>query len=794
MSPETLLIISHNPPGQHALGVDAIVRKIRNVCDERLGDIEHHPDLHLSDLEAQLRAHRPRIVQFIGHGVADGRLVMKRQDERPGDVAPEAVVAVLKAAPRMPELFLATACLTSALGAALAQAGVSAVISLRERVPDASLEAFSAAFYRRLAEGGTVREAFDSGRAAVAGETEGKEDLFQLDEHAPGLASTLRLASPARPTRIPPEREQQIIVWLDLDQEQPTREEIEHLLPPQRRGERVWLTLSDYNGPRLDRDRVMRDLPWGWLSKTIAALGRELRGRLKADREPQRYFVVGRAPLPAFVQLGNEMSGWSAPVTLLNKRKTAQGEVDWDVIALDEPGGSAPFFDRIDGLQGRNLAQGRLNLYVSCTGDEAPPGVERFVAPDGSVRAGTVTLSTTRASFVTRHNGPTIAAQLVSALTDVNTVWPEHGPIGVFVRGPTTLAFMVGRALNPRMHPAFIPDFVHPDYLPAISLPLDAREPQPVDYDEPRGQLERLQVLHRLRDAFQAGRRRLKPEHLRPPAHLLRHGEDPARVSERLERQLGELSFQDEPGAEAFEFSIFQRRISVGPGFLEALRGLSRSTLDQLGPLFVLHELLHLRQRLTGRTYRGVGRAGFALEEVDFWADTFALSAWTRGRLAREGLDAEERCGEILCSAIDAHGQALMAFDRMEHGERIDELPERRLRRYLIWALQHARAATARTPEHVQRILGERVILEIAPLRGTLNSQYDKVVDGVSDHTELFITLGGRLTRLPSAPGRLELARLIERVRTYQWAELCTAMAAVVESAHEELAPWVDEG
>jgi hypothetical protein len=40
----------------------------------------------------------------------------------------------------------------------------------------------------------------------------------------------------------------------------------------------------------------------------------------------------------------------------------------------------------------------------------------------------------------------------------------------------------------------------------------------------------------------------------------------------------------------------------------------------------------------------------------------------------------------------------MQAFDRAEHGSRIGRLAERRLRRYLIWHLQLARARTIRPP------------------------------------------------------------------------------------------------
>ena len=196
MSRYTLLIASCNPPEARPLQVERIVRKIQNIFTDTFINIEQSPDLHFADLEGLLKRHRPALFQFVGHGQPDGRLVMKRQSEKAEDVSAEAVVGVMKQAPELPRVVVLTACFTESLADQLVKAGIPCVIGTLDRTPDESLEAFSTAFYRALAEKCSVGEAFRSGKAAVAGETEGQENLFCLREGTPGAADALRFGPP----------------------------------------------------------------------------------------------------------------------------------------------------------------------------------------------------------------------------------------------------------------------------------------------------------------------------------------------------------------------------------------------------------------------------------------------------------------------------------------------------------------------------------------------------------------------------------------------------------------------
>lgn len=140
MSTPRLLIVSCNPPQNHPFDADRIASDVRRALGDGAVRVELRPDLHFEELGPFVGVLRPTLLNFIGHGLPEGRLVMKDRDGVARDFDPDAV-------------------------------------------------------------------AFAAGRGAS----------------------------------------------LDVDRDQPSQVEVERQLPAERRGERLWLRLSDHFGPRLDR-------------------------------------------------------------------------------------------------------------------------------------------------------------------------------------------------------------------------------------------------------------------------------------------------------------------------------------------------------------------------------------------------------------------------------------------------------------------------------------------------------------------------------------------------------------
>jgi hypothetical protein len=317
----------------------------------------------------------------------------------------------------------------------------------------------------------------------------------------------------------------------------------------------------------------------------------------------------------------------------------------------------------------------------------------------------------------------------------------------------------------------------------ALELPFQPRARRRIEHS-PQDELARGRILEELRRAVDALKKKLAPTHL--PA-TLRETE-----GERFLKRLGTIEIAPEPEGDAFTIDVSERTMTLGHGLLEALRKVADAEeRARIGQALLLHELYHFTQGLPSATFRDVGRAGFALEEVDFWADAVAVGALASMEIQRRGDEGRERARDIVIAHIDALLSGIEAFDRAEHDERkIDALPERRLRRYLIWSLQRTRALTLQRFEDLAQLLAQRLVVELAPLKGHLDPRWDKIVDGPIRETELFVVLGGRLLRIPSQAG-FDPAAIVDGIRSFQRQPVREAMKFVREQHLRVLAPWV---
>jgi hypothetical protein len=119
-------------------------------------------------------------------------------------------------------------------------------------------------------------------------------------------------------------------------------------------------------------------------------------------------------------------------------------------------------------------------------------------------------------------------------------------------------------------------------------------------------------------------------------------------------------------------------------------------------------------------------------------------------------------------------------FDILQHGNRIQHLAERRLRRYLTWYLQLARAETVTNLDDVRRLLAAVLTAELAPLAARIDARYDKeIVDAVAP-TEFFAAVDGIVVRQGSRPG-FDPGSLVEAVRTFNRGALVKAGHLLVE-------------
>lgn len=568
---------------------------------------------------------------------------------------------------------------------------------------------------------------------------------------------------------------------LCLDVDAPVSDDdILPLLPPARREVR-FLRLSACGIPAPKGKRpTSSPVDWSALANAVTRLASEARALRDSSSTPVEFFVVGLAPLPLFVLLGAELSAWAKPQTFLNARKDST----WDVLRLDDerPGG-VRYFDTVVGLSDvPSEANGLVGVFISTQAALPRDAVRDFLRAQGNGIAGVVECRNTTGTLVDAAHALAIAEELVQVLAATRRAYPNHSGLALFIAGPASLAFMAGRAFNPRaMGKAWVANYAPPGYELAFTLPW-----KPVSRVElrrgPKQEHARQQVLLAVLASVRKLQGTLQHEDLPP---FLAQSDKEAFLT-----RFRQLTIADNPEGDETRLSVGQRRLTFGRGLLEGMRRLKEHHREHLALQFLLHELFHFDQDLTSQNYHGVGRGGFALEEVDYWADTLAIGTLVSWRMREGGPQLQREPGKVLAEEIDVSLQGIETFNRMESGDRMEELLERRLRRYLIWALQHARARTLRFDTSIWEVLGKRLIVELAPLRGRFDSVHDKIVVEALPDTEMFVVWGRRLMRLQRTPN-FDPAALVDVVRTFDQGVLRARMEHVAEKERMVLTPWV---
>lgn len=580
-----------------------------------------------------------------------------------------------------------------------------------------------------------------------------------------------------------------LVLLLDVDDALDLDALRDHL-PRQREGLTA-LRLSEFSPPAVRRFGPEKTpVSWSELGAAVVRLAARARELAKASTTPVEYYVAGRAPLPMFALLGAELSAWSGPITVLNRRQDST----WAAVPLHRveasSGSVEAFFDVFPAppAERHAAADGRLVVFVSC--GIAPPyeAMRTFVRQHGGSVAHILELRTAQPRDLDGAAGAVAQQQLKDFFSDVPNRYPTTSGLVVFVAGPAQLAVLVGRAINPTiLSDVWIPNRDGDDYELALTLPRRAMRRRELSYSA-EARLARRDVLEELDAALVKLREDIDEQDL-PPATFPMTEEDRRRVMTLVKQvaPLRELTESDED----FYLEPLRDEFSISSGLLEALRGLTPEERATVGPLFVLHEIFHVAQDLRTVRYHGIGRAAVALEEVEYWADAFAIGVLSRARIRNQGARGVREAQQLFTNVTQVNLRALVTFDKFFGAEdHIAQLSERRLRRYLVWHLQHARAQTITSPEDIWRLLGARIIVELAPLTGYLGFNFDKVVGrALADCTELCVVLDAKLMREPRSSS-FDPARLLEAVRTFDL-EVAQQHFAVVRAAHEELlVPW----
>lgn len=187
-----------------------------------------------------------------------------------------------------------------------------------------------------------------------------------------------------------------------------------------------------------------------WLP-VLSAIDRMLEAaRAQERRGPCQYWISGRAGLPAFFYLGHRL-GKFTPVTLVHSR----GISIVDVLPLDLLSPpvevSRPYFTRSPRPTRPQRSQTWLGLVVSSVIRIRREQIEELMIGRGMAPA-----AITEAQAIDpldERNVMAASIELEECMAGLSAWYPQHEGLAVFIAGPTTLAFLVGRAIHSLVFP-----------------------------------------------------------------------------------------------------------------------------------------------------------------------------------------------------------------------------------------------------------------------------------------------------------------------------------------------------
>jgi hypothetical protein len=172
-----ILLLGASPGDRVALRLDAEFDRIDRAV--RLGSLRDRFSIRVSQetrgdqLVPLLLENNATVVQFSGHGTGDG-LVFQTSEAQSQPLSTDFLGRLFADLPSIRCVVL-NACYSAAQANAIAT-HIGAVIAMNDRVSDVAASAFSEVFYQALAEGSSLRSAFDLAVVHVEAASPGESD------------------------------------------------------------------------------------------------------------------------------------------------------------------------------------------------------------------------------------------------------------------------------------------------------------------------------------------------------------------------------------------------------------------------------------------------------------------------------------------------------------------------------------------------------------------------------------------------------------------------------------------
>lgn len=558
-------------------------------------------------------------------------------------------------------------------------------------------------------------------------------------------------------------------------------------LPPEHQNPIVLRLFRDdaFTLPPTDVPHDFDFIAIGKAIEDVAADVHELQRNAKDKRTV--VYIGGKGPLAAFIHLGYKFGQSIHRVEVLNQ---ARGNGPWErypieatTTELDPPA----MFDAPRGVpHDVSYSTGRVGIWIDTAGrpDVTAP-FTTFIKEREKDVGGIVRLLAGEELGVTLLNIDAITRQLKDFMSKVPAKWPDRRGIAMFASCPIQVAVAIGRAISSTVQggDVWLTEFRHPTYDFVYSLPF-VPPTDPVVPNTAEAINARRKVLDEVEIAFRDLREYLDVRHV--PVGLLRESERAEFVEKVKRMRLEVRGIEEQP----FRIRVAEDRGCLGAGMLHAMLDMTPKQQQDFAKLVILHEIVHDWQNLAWSNHSFIGRAGFVLEEIDYFADVFAVQTLVNMEFDLDRRARNDVSGTVL-RWIDMVHRGIEAFDRMEQGPRMKHLTERRLRRYLLWYLQYARAKLVKNAADAEEMLRSALTVELAPLAGYVDAQrHEKIVKRAVDETELCISIEGRLVRRKEMPGH-SIPSLLDLVREYKHERACEIMSALVDRNRPLLARWL---
>ncbi|WP_428262820.1 effector-associated domain 2-containing protein [Haliangium sp.] len=166
-----ILFLAANPAETVRLALDeearAIEHKIRAAEHRDRFEFITQWAVRADDLLQALNQHRPEVVHFGGHGSDSGEILLTGRDGQAQPVSPRALETLFRTLRDDIRVVVLSACYSRPQAEAITSS-IDCVVGVQGAIADHAAVAFAASFYRALAFGRSVQNAFDQGVTALA--------------------------------------------------------------------------------------------------------------------------------------------------------------------------------------------------------------------------------------------------------------------------------------------------------------------------------------------------------------------------------------------------------------------------------------------------------------------------------------------------------------------------------------------------------------------------------------------------------------------------------------------------